>query len=471
METRNPKWRLLVVPVAFTLMCLLLAVFTWRMFGGATPLQAHGYRVTVPLPKGDNLYPGADVRTAGVTIGTVSDVERVGSRATATFDIKPEYAPVRAGARVVLRLKTLLGEGYIEMAPGSLRDPIVPDGGRLSARQVLDPQRFDDVVSTFEPQTRRQLRRLSAGMAEALRGRSRDLNGAVSNLAPATESFAGLLGILDAGERDLQTVISHSADVFDALGRRTGTLQAAVTAGNDVLAITSARDQELGATIRALPPFLRTLQGASTALGAMSDDLGRAASTLKPTARRLRPFLEAIDVASAEFRPLLHKTTGVLRAGTEGLPTVPAVLDATRETFPPIWLAARHLIPLTSLMSANRNAVSGSVANAASMMNTAFLGPGGEKLRGASGVVTFWNETLAGWRKRLPTHRSNPYPKPGALGELGSKGRLESYDCRHTANTLYLPPTGTGTPPCVTQGAWEFGGKSAYYPRLHIAAP
>jgi virulence factor Mce-like protein len=471
METRNPTWRHLVAPVGFALMCFLLAMATWRLFDGSTPLEPRAFRLTVPLPKGDNLYPGADVRTAGVTIGKVVRVRRTGSRASATLEIEPDHAPVRSGARVVLRLKTLLGEGYVEMAPGPPGASLLPEGGTLAAANVYDAQRLDDVVSTFEPATRRDLRRLFAGMAETFGDRSADLNAAVSDLAPATANFAEMLRILDAGDRDLRTAISSSADVFRALGGRAGTLQAAVTAGEDALAITADRDRELRATVRAMPPFLRSLRGASSHLGAMSTDLDPAVAGLEPSARNLEPFLAAIEGAAAEFRPLLRRTPGLLRAGNRGLPSVRPILEETRTAFEPIWLAARHLIPLMSLLSDNRDVVSGSFANAANMMNTKFLGPGGEELRGASGVVTFWNETLAGWRKRLPTHRSNPYPKPGALGELSRKGRLESYDCRHLGNQAYFPATGTGTPPCVTQGPWEFNGKSAYYPRLEVASP
>jgi hypothetical protein len=89
-----------------------------------------------------------------------------------------------------------------------------------------------------------------------------------------------------------------------------------------------------------------------------------------------------------------------------------------------------------------------------------------------SGIITVWNESVAGWVKKLPTNRQNPYPKPpDALLDTGRIGVIKSYDCRHIHNPLYLPPTGTGAPPCILQGPWTFDGETAYYPRLKPAGP
>jgi hypothetical protein len=78
---------------------------------------------------------------------------------------------------------------------------------------------------------------------------------------------------------------------------------------------------------------------------------------------------------------------------------------------------------------------------------------------------------MAGWVRRLPTNVQNPYIKPGGLLDLAKLGYDKAFDCRNIHNTLWLPPTGTGAPPCVLQGAWEFNGKKAFYPRLTLAPP
>jgi hypothetical protein len=55
-------------------------------------------------------------------------------------------------------------------------------------------------------------------------------------------------------------------------------------------------------------------------------------------------------------------------------------------------------------------------------------------LPAGGGAVTIWNETVAGWKKRLP-------------------------------------PTGTGAPPCLQQRPWELNGATRYFPHLEPAPP
>src|SRR5829696_4819997 len=132
MQTQSPHWRLLVLPLAFAFGCLVLALITWRSFGGDLPLQPKGYRVEVPLRQAPNLFAGADVRMSGVTIGNVVSVRRVGSRALVLAEIDGRYAPLHTGTGAVLRSKTLLGEGFLQLSPGPPGAPLIPENGRLS---------------------------------------------------------------------------------------------------------------------------------------------------------------------------------------------------------------------------------------------------------------------------------------------------------------------------------------------------
>ena len=50
-------------------------------------------------------------------------------------------------------------------------------------------------------------------------------------------------------------------------------------------------------------------------------------------------------------------------------------------------------------------------------------------------------------------------------------GTLKSFDCRNIHNVAYLPPTGTGTPPCIEMQPSEFEGRSKLYPRLELDPP
>lgn len=471
METRTPHWRTLIVSAAFALACVITTGAMLNVFGASLPFAPAGYRITIPLPQAANLVPGSGVQIAGVKIGKVVEVSRAGNHARATIELQTRYAPLHSGATAIARTKTLLGEGYIELAPGPQSAPPIPDRGQLAPANVRSAVQLDEFLSTFGPATRARMRGLFTGLAGALAGQAQSLNDSLGFAAPFTGNLGQTLDALNSQQADLKTMISSSADVLAAVGERQGTLQAAVTAGNQVLDATARRNQALADTIRALPSFLGQLRATSDTVTAASPDLNGAVQALEPIAPLLPGALQTIDAAAPEFRGLFGELPATLAAGRAGLPALTGMIGAARSGFKQFYPTARELIPFMQLMGVNKNIID-ILANVGSVTSGSYVGPGGVVLGYASGLPTIWNETISGWTHKLPTNRQNPYPTPpDGLLDTGRLGVLKSYDCRNTGNPLWLPPIGTGAPPCILQGPWSFNGKSAYYPRLTLAPP
>ncbi len=72
----------------------------------------------------------------------------------AVMEIDPQFAPRPADTRAILRQKTLLGETYIELSPGSPTGPKLADGGSLPQGQIAPTVQLDQILSTFDPATR-----------------------------------------------------------------------------------------------------------------------------------------------------------------------------------------------------------------------------------------------------------------------------------------------------------------------------
>lgn len=471
METRAPTSRQLVIPIAFALMSVALALVIWLTFGGSLPAAPQGYRFAIVLPDASDLYPGSDVDISGVKIGHVIDIQRDQREARVLVELARQYAPVRTGATAIKRTKSLLGEGYIEIAPGPRSSKPIPDGGELAPSHVLAAQSLDEVLDTFAPVTRQKLRSLFGGLASAFAGRApQSLSNSLGYAAPVTEKLDAVFGTLASQQHDLGRLFSGSADVLTALAGREAVLQAAVTAGDQVLGATARSDRGLSATIRGLPPFLTELRNASQTIEAATGDLNGAVTSLTPAAARLDPALQAIDASAPQFKGLFHDLPAVFAAGKRGLPAATNIVRTAGSALATIYPVTRQVIPLLQLLAALRDSLPSFFANIGSFLNGTVDGPVG--LTHAAGAIpSIWNETLAGWKIRLPSNRPNPYPKPGAALEIAHGGLL-SYDCRQLGNPDYFPPTGgTGAPPCRLQGPWTFNGKAAYYPRPTLASP
>src|SRR5215212_4929501 len=143
--------------VGFTLSVAALLMFLWVSFGGTLPLRAQSYRFKAESPEASLLVKEADVRMAGVNIGKVKQKELgPGGRSTlVTMELNHHFAPIGKDAHAILRQKSLLGETYVEITPGTRDAPRLADGGTLASSQVDNSVQLDEVFRVFDPETRR----------------------------------------------------------------------------------------------------------------------------------------------------------------------------------------------------------------------------------------------------------------------------------------------------------------------------
>src|SRR5437868_6758014 len=127
METQTPTRRALLMLVGFALVCFLTTLFVWRQFGGSSPFAPKGYRFHVLFQQGTNLAPNNDVRISGVSVGKVVAVTPRGQLTDATVQLDQRYVPLASDARAILRTKTLLGETFVALTPGTRTAPKLAD--------------------------------------------------------------------------------------------------------------------------------------------------------------------------------------------------------------------------------------------------------------------------------------------------------------------------------------------------------
>ena len=96
----------------------------------------------------------------------------------ATIELDPRFAPIHTDARAILRQKTLLGETFVELTPGTKASPTVKEGGFLSNTQVVKNVYLDQVLQAFDPVTRDAFRHWQQDLAAGAQGHGQDLNDA-----------------------------------------------------------------------------------------------------------------------------------------------------------------------------------------------------------------------------------------------------------------------------------------------------
>jgi len=448
MQTRAPRRSQILIALAFALSCFGLILFLWVAFGGPIPLGPQSYRFEIPLSQANQLATESDVRISGVSVGKVKAIA-LGSDglAHATVEMDARYAPIPTNTRAILRQKTLLGETYVELTPGSDSQPSLPEGGALPVASVSPSVQLDEIFRTFNQPTRQAFQVWMQQQALAFHGRGADLSAALGELPPFEGAANRVLRILDTQRLAVRQLVRNGGETFQALSERKGQLSSLIRNSNTVFQTTARRNGDLANTFRILPTFLRESRATLSRLQRFSTTTDPLVRQLRPAAQQLAPTV----LATARLAPNLESLfSGLLRATPLAKRGLPALRSVLGNDLPPLltridpFLA--QLDPLLTGLRDYRHEITGFLGNVAAALNGYNFTPE------APGVQTHYLRStaplepaaLAAYPRRLKTNRTNPYLAP--LGYSKLKSGLDSFEtsqCTGGPNATLNPSTPT----------------------------
>jgi virulence factor Mce-like protein len=425
--------------VLFALSCAGLLLFLWLSFGGTIPFNPQGYRVKISFPNAGQLATQADVRIAGVTVGKVIDksLDPQGNRTIATIQIDTKYAPIHKDASAILREKTIIGETYVQLTPGTPGSPAVPDGGLLPRGQVSHAVQLDEVFSALDPRTRRAFQLWQQELAHAVSGNDQNLNSVLGNLPTFAADATDILRVLDIEHGSVVRLLQNGGTVFAALSQNQTALRNLITSGEATFATTAANNNALAATFHVFPTFLNETKATMTRLKAFALDTDPLTEELEPVAHDLGPTLHSLRVLSPDLRNLFTNLGPLIDVSKTGLPAIRDVLVGAGPLLGSLGPFLEQLNPILAWLSLHQQLISDFISNGAyglAAKTAAFGGGGvGHYLRQFSPVGP---ETLSFAPNRDPGNRGNTYPPPLWLADprVLQKGNLPSWDCLNTGS-------------------------------------
>lgn len=471
MATRPPGLRSILIAVAFALSVFGFSLFVWMSFGGEIPLKPKGYRVNVLFAsEAAQLSTGADVRIAGVRVGDVKSIDRSIRGTDAVIQLDPEFAPLEADSRAIIRFKTLLGESFVELTPGTREGPELPENGRLPTAQVQPVETVDEVLGAFDEPTRRDFRVFLGDLSGALDERGPDVNSAIGNAAPTVEELQALVELLDRQEPAVRGLVRDGGIALGSVARRGRDVRRLVVAGNRVLGTTAARNRGLTATVDELPPLLREMRKALVEIDKTSQDAAPTLRALRPVAPLVRPGLEATNQLAPELHGLFRELDPVLESAQDGLPAAQRVVESARPLMRILDPAVRELVPVVQLIESYKLDLVTALAKVAAATEGTYKRGDGSQVHILRVLAPLTNELLVGYAERLPTNRHNPYLKPGGLEGMAGAG-LKAFDCENTGNSSVGGLLSPGAPPCMTQRPWVFEDDRRAFPHAERWEP
>ena len=483
MQTSSPPVSRIITMILFALSCVGLLLFLWISFGGSIPLNSQGYRFNVVFTNAFNLADQADVRVAGVSVGKVVAKARAphGNGTEVTIQLANKYAPIHKDATAILRIKTLLGETYVDLAPGSPRAPPLPDGGTLAASQVVQAVQLDQVFNTFDPATRHAFQVWQQSLAQAIRGNDQNLNSVLGNLPTFAINLTDLLQVLDVEHSAVVSLVQNGGTTFNALNRDPAALRNLITAGETTFHTTAQVQAALEQTFHIFPTFLNEQRITLADLQTFALNADPVIKELIPVAKQLGPTLTAVHQLAPYLHTFFVKLGPLVTVSQTGLPATERILKGLAPNnglLDNLGPFLEQLNPILGWLSLHQQLISDFFTAAGASLfprTTSFSGNGtGHYLRQFGPLGP---ETVGIAQTRDANNRGNTYPAPLWLPAGTSQdytlGNLPAWDCKNSGASGDGTTAGTPSGPNAEQPCWvqpALPGAPAQYKTPPISA-
>jgi ABC-type transporter Mla subunit MlaD len=305
---------------------LLAAVALLVAIAATTAGANDDQRFTVVLDNAFGLTKGADLRSSGVKVGKVEelDVQRKTARALATVVVsRPDFAGFRKDVFCEVKPQSLIGEYFLDCAPGTSAEPA---SKTIPVQQTAGTIPPDLVFEILRRPARERFGLILSELGSGLAARGEDLQTVIRRGVPALRETDEVLRILDANRRTLQQLTRDADQVLAAVAGNREDVRRFVTKAADTTDASADRRLQLAQTVDKLPRFLRELRPTLRDLGTAAKrqtpalrDLRLAAPDLTTLLRRLSPFA---DSARPAVRGLGRASVTGVEAAREARSTV-----------------------------------------------------------------------------------------------------------------------------------------------------
>jgi virulence factor Mce-like protein len=417
--------------LGFAVICALIFLYLFQAAGGRIGFSSP-YTVSAIMPTTFNLVPNSDVRAAGVQVGNVDAVVPDGGYSRVTFSItNGDFPPLYRNATVQVRTKTLVGETYLSITPGTPSARKLPNGGTLPVQQAIESVPLQQILGMLDPATRASVRQTLHGLGVGLSGHAAQLGSLLGWLRPAVGSGNALFETLNPERRELASLIDDSGQVMQALGQRTAQFRQLVVDARSTAQAVASQAAQLRATFADLPSTLAQARTTVAALGGFSSRATPVFSNLRVASTKLSPAIEQLEPTAAEARVLFRALRPFLVAVQPMVTQLRPAASQLRTAVLPLDALLRQADPALAYLTAYAPEFGSFFSNVNAVTNNSdALGDRGRvyAMVGAQQFtdLTQTEQNLLNALEKTGTFgvlvgtRINPYPMPGSVGAPGS---------------------------------------------------
>jgi phospholipid/cholesterol/gamma-HCH transport system substrate-binding protein len=437
--------------------CFAVLLFLWVAFGGSTPFKAKQYQLHASFPEATTLAEQADVRIAGVNVGKVrkKELDKPGNATRVTLSIDKDFAPLNEDTKAILRQKTLLGETYVELTPGSKSARKLKDGEEIEPGKIEPTVELDEILQIFDEPTKEAFRAWLKDTALVTRdGAGKDLNAALGNLDGFATDGADVLGVLDKQGQALSLLVRNTGQVFGALNERSGQLRALIQNSHSTFSATADAQDALAETFAILPTFQDESRLTLDRLERFSVNTRPLVNDLKPVADDLAPTVRDVSALAPDLNQLFVDLRKVIPTAVRDLPAGQRFLRGAAPTLEALHVFLTELNPVLSFANFNQQVLAGFVTNGSLAFNLDL--DSGEAEDGVFDYVLQQFGVINQTSLQLNTTRpkydiGNAYIEPNNYKRALPLGAPEAMDCRTRGGEQKNPDPQNKLTPCFIE--------------------
>lgn len=413
--TKHAMMRVLSVGGFITVFAVGFAYF-WTGSGGQIPSVTDRGKYEVSFIAGDvkNLRETGSASIAGVKVGTVKSQTLDGEKTRVTLSLDGKFGPLHKGATVRVGVKSVVGQSYVDIVDGN--GAALPNGSRLPVAAVKVPTDVDEILSTFDPKTRKDLSGAIQALDRSTVGTSENTAKLMTGLGELGREGFTAIDALSAQSRDLEQLVAETNTLMSALDTGEGQIADVVRDARILTEATAGQSDAIKQTMRSMPALLDTTQTATGKLGDLSGSLAPVSADLHAASPDLSTALEQLPPVTEDLRALLPALNGTLEAAPETLSRIPRLGNDVEAFIPAARTTLKDVNPMLSYLRPYGRDVGAMLANFGASMDV--VSENG--IRPIRVAPIFNARSYAGNPLPLsidPLNWNNPYPAPGAAGD------------------------------------------------------
>ncbi len=311
-----------IIVVALTVGSYILGHQRFYLPAWVPVIGTEFYTVSAEFETAQAVTPGQGqtINIAGVKVGEIGKVTLDNGSAVVEMKLRPEYAPVYNNATLLLRPKTPLNDMFLELNRGTRGAGKVPDGGRVALPNTMANVSFDEILSTFDADSRDYLQLLFNGAREGLDKNGQDLADAFRRFEPTARDGAKVARQLERRRKNIKRSIHNLGLLSRELGDNKELIARFIDVSNVTFTAFASESAAIKQTINKAPSALGETADALEQIEIVADDAGPAFADLQGFAanfgdamRGLRPFFRDQTLITRDrFRPFAREAQPLL---------------------------------------------------------------------------------------------------------------------------------------------------------------